>query len=258
MNALHDAPAAGSKVSADWLTMIDALSDGVLLVDALRLDVVAANRAAGVLFGVAAAALIGRAASDLGATPEDEAFWQGVSTDIAGSIASDSLLHRADGAVVAVERRVDRVQLAQQALYVVALHDRSEEVRTARDLAITASECRATLESLADGVLVSDLAGRIRNFNRRFALLWQLPDELLLQRDDAGVHSWLCRSVADPAAYQRRLAELDAAPLLGASDKLVLRWGAAVERIVAPQLSHGRPIGRIATYRDITGSLHHR
>jgi hypothetical protein len=98
-------------------------------------------------------------------------------------------------------------------------------------------------------VLVVDLVGHIRNFNRRFSALWELPDEMLLLRADDEVFEWMRQRVETPASYVRRLAEIDADPLLRATDTIRLRSGVLVERSSVPQLSRGRPIGRVFTYR---------
>ena len=76
-------------------------------------------------------------------------------------------------------------------------------------VAVGTAELAATLESVADGVLVVDLAGHISHFNRRFAALWELPDEMLLLRADDEIFDWMRQRVADPASYMRRLAEID-------------------------------------------------
>jgi hypothetical protein len=57
--------------------------------------------------------------------------------------------------------------------------------------------------------------------------------------------------VADPGVYMRRLAEIDAAAMLRATDTLSLRSGAVLERVTLPQLSRGRPIGRVFSYRVV-------
>ena len=52
-----------------------------------------------------------------------------------------------------------------------------------------------------------------------------------------------------PADYVRRLAEIEADPMLRATDTLRLRSGALCERVTLPQLCRGRPIGRVFSYR---------
>ncbi|MBV9891489.1 MAG: PAS domain-containing protein [Rhizobacter sp.] len=117
-------------------------------------------------------------------------------------------------------------------------------------MAATVAELAATLESTPDAVLVVDLAGRIRNFNRRFAALWELPEEMLVLRADDAVFDWLRSRVESPAEYERRLAEIDRDPALRATDTLRLRSGALLERTTLPQLARGRPIGRVFAYRS--------
>jgi diguanylate cyclase (GGDEF)-like protein/PAS domain S-box-containing protein len=143
-------------------------------------------------------------------------------------------------------------------LYVVALHDRSEQFRAERALEASAADLRATLESTDDGILVTDLSGRIRNFNRRFAALWNIPDEMLTRREDDAVLEWMRRSVLEPGTYMRRLATIDDATMLQASDVLKLHSGKVLERVATPQCTSGRPIGRVYSFRDITEKLEAR
>ena len=236
--------------------LIEAMLHAVWLVDAAALRIVGANRAAGALLGVPAADLLGKPVLELAATPEDLCFWSDVTDGASDNIESDTLVRRFDGATVPVTRRVSRVEPgAGLALYVVALHDRSEQVHAQRELEVAAAQLAATLESTADGILVTDLSGRIRNCNQRFAQMWEVPPELLLQRDDDALLEWMRRSVVDPAAYMRRMAALEEATMLQSSDVLQLHSGKVIERVSLPQCSRGRPIGRVYSYRDITEKI---
>jgi PAS domain S-box-containing protein len=234
-----------------WPALIEAMLEAVCLVEPEGLRIVAANGAAGRLLGEAPADLVGRDMLATAPTPEDEAFWQRVSDKRAPAhILSDSFVTRAGGQAVPVVRRVSRIEPAPgNALYVVALYDRSEQLRVESAAATSTAELAATLESITDGVLVLDLGGRIRNFNRRFSALWELPEEMLLLHADDEVLDWMRSRVESPAAYTRRLAEIEADPMLRATDTLRLRSGALVERVTLPQLSRGRPIGRGYSYR---------
>lgn len=235
-----------------WPALIESMLDGVYLVEPDGLRIVAVNAAAGKLLGVAPADLVGRDVLATAATPEDESFWRTVAetSGVDNGIVSESLVVRADGSAVPVVRKVRRIEPAPgTALYVVALHDRSEQVQVERAAEVVAAELAATLESIGDGVLVIDLAGHISNFNRRFAALWAVPAEMLLLRADDEIFDWMRRQVADPAAYMRRLAEIDADTMLQSSDGLRLRSGVLIDRVTLPQCSRGRPIGRVFSFR---------
>jgi PAS domain S-box-containing protein len=234
-----------------WPALIEAMLEAVCLVEPEGLRIVAANGAAGRLLGVEPAELVGRDMLATAPTPEDEAFWQRVAEKRAcTSLVSDAFVTHASGRAVPVVRRISRVEPAPgNALFVVAWLDRSEQMRVEANAATSTAELAATLESVVDGVLVVDLAGRIRHFNRRFSALWELPEEMLLLRADDEVFDWMRQRVESPAEYTRRLAEIEAAPMLRATDALRLRSGALLERATLPQLSRGRPIGRVFSFR---------
>ncbi|MEY4563687.1 MAG: hypothetical protein RLZZ618_2964, partial [Pseudomonadota bacterium] len=199
-----------------------------------------------------------RGVAELSATPEDLAFWDDVAAGWTESILSESLVCRFDGRVVPVTRRVSRVRLDEPPvhdIYLVVLQDRSAQEATQIELESRVAELRATLESTADGILVTDLGGAIRGFNRRFASLWGLRDDMLTDRDDAAVHAWMRRSVTDPDDYERRLASILEATLLQTSDVFTLHSGRVIERVTLPQCSRGQPIGRVYSFRDITEKL---
>ena len=241
-----------------WPVLIESMLEAVCLVEPEALRIVAANAAAGRLFGVEPSELIGRDMLATAATPEDAAFWAGVA-DRRGAdvgIVSETLVVHAAGRPVPVLRRVSRIEpAAGNVIYVVAMHDRSEAVRVERAAGIVAAELAATLESVRDGVLVVDLAGHISNFNRRFAVLWDVPEEMLLLRADDEIFDWMRHRVAEPGVYMRRLAEVDASEMLQASDVIVLRSGAVLERASVPQRSQGRTIGRVFSYRVVAAGL---
>ena len=243
----------GTASTAPWMPLLQALPHAVWVVDAASHTIVGANAAAGELCGARASELVGRDVLDFAATPEDHAFWREAAEGRADTIESEAWVRRADGATTPVTRRAMRLEpvLHAGALFVVSLDDRAAAQRRERELERRLAELQATLDSLTEGVLVVDLQGEIRNFNRRFADLWDLPDDTLLQRADDAVLDWMRRSVADPAGYMRRLAFIDDAPLLRARDVVELQSGRMLERIAVPQVGRGRPIGRVFTFREV-------
>ncbi len=238
-----------------WQGLIDGMIEGVWIVDAFELRIVATNRKAAELLGMRPDALVGRPVVELAATPEDVYFWEDVAAGLSDHILSETLLLGANEVAVPVERRVTHVLLPDGGVFVVGLRDQSEERRVGNELEKLVAELRATLESTADGILVTDLDGAISGYNHRFAELWELPQALSTERDDASVYRWMARNVADPAGYAARLAAIEQAPLLETTDLLVLRSGTVLERVSMPQCARGRPIGRVYSFRDITRRL---
>ena len=242
---------AADAARRTWPHLIESMLEAVCLVEPEGLRIVAANRPAGRLLGVDPAELIGRDMHELAATPEDACFWEEVAASLRHCITSESFVARPGGEAVPVTRRVSRIEPAPGAvLYVLALLDRSAEFEAGRNAEVVQAELQATLESVSDGVLVTDLAGHISHFNRRFADLWDLPVEVLQLQADDEVFDLMRMQVAEPRQYMLRLAEIDADEMLESLDRFALRSGRVIERTTAPQCSRGRPIGRVFTFRE--------
>ncbi|MEO3715112.1 putative bifunctional diguanylate cyclase/phosphodiesterase [Roseateles flavus] len=240
--------------------LLDALQEAVWLVDAHGLTVLQANEAARQLLGLSSAQLVGRRIESLCVTPEDLLFWSEVAGGACEELHTETLMRHADGHTLWVDRRACLVQADGahphgRALWVVSMRDLSAQRRGEEEREALLVDLRSTLESTADGILVTDLAGRLRNFNQRFATLWGIPEDLLQQRDDAAVQAWMRRSVTDGAAYAARLAALLDAPLLQSSDVIQLLDGRVLERVSLPQWSRQRPVGRVFSFRDLSDQL---
>lgn len=239
-----------------WEALIEGMLEAVLLVEPVQLSVVAANRAAHKLLGVPSHSLPGRSVIDLAAAPEDMFFWEDVAAGLSNNIYSETLLRRADGQAIHVMRRVTLARLdAATSMYVVAIRDHTDQRQVETELEKLISELRATLESTADGILVTDLDGGIRSYNHLFAKLWGLPEEMLTSRNDAAVYAWMDNCMVDASHYNERLAIIRRSPLMEASDVLVLHSGKVLERVTLPQYARGRPIGRVYSFRDISQKL---
>ncbi|WP_395701723.1 putative bifunctional diguanylate cyclase/phosphodiesterase [Aquabacterium sp.] len=249
-------PSTAPRLAA-WSQLLAAMADAAWLVDAHGLRVCAVNDAACDLLGRPAEQLCDMAAPRLIATPEDQAFWDQLAQGpVAGHawLDSETTLVSASGRLVRVQRRIQPLAEAGAAPshFLVTLQDRTEQQRQQDEREALLAELQATLESTADGILVTDLAGRITAFNRRFAQIWGIPEALLTQRNDEAVYDWMRRSVVDPEAYQRRLAAIQDATLMQANERLTLLSGQVIDRVTQPQNWQGRPTGRVWAFRDQT------
>ena len=240
--------------------LLDGLADAAWLVDLHTATVVAANVAAHQLFMRAPQGLLGEPAAGLAASPEDLVWWTEAAAGELAPLHSDTVVATPDGRALHVSRSIRPVHLLAvdggRALHaLVVLSDRSAEQRAEAQREELLAELQATLESTADGILVTDLGGRVRAFNRRFADLWGMPVSLLQQHDDAAVQAWMARSLTDPVVYGQRLQALAQAALISASDRLELVTGQVLERVTRPLFSGGRPQGRVWSFRDLTEGL---
>jgi len=247
-------PLAAPAGLAAWLAMLDSLGEPAWIVEAETLAVAGLNPPARSLLGLNDVAPRDLNATSLIGTPEDLAFWDEVGAGRAGRLESEAMVVATDGRLLQVMRRIAPLQVrgSQPTHYLVMVQDRSEQARQQQEREALLTELQATLESTADGILVTDLAGRIRAFNRRFAQLWDMPSDLLNGAQDDAVFDWMRRSVSDPRAYQRRLAALQESTLTRAADTLQLLSGQTFEMVTQPQVCRGRPIGRVWAFRDRT------
>jgi diguanylate cyclase (GGDEF)-like protein/PAS domain S-box-containing protein len=236
-----------------WQVLMAAMLEAIWLVDPLTLRIVAANPAACTLLDLSVEELIGKPVIELTATPEDQFFWEDVAAGLSSQIHSETMVRSNLGVPIAVERRVSRVPLeAGNSLFLVSLRDLRQQRRVEESHERLMAELRATLESTADGILVTDLAGSVRNYNRHFARLWDMPEELLLQRNDRALYQYLASCVVDRETYEARLAEIEQSRPVQTTDVLELHSGRLLERVTLPQYSRGRSIGRVFSFRDIT------
>ena len=109
--------------------------------------------------------------------------------------------------------------------WLVLLHDQTRRRRAEAEREGLLAELRATLESTADGILVTDLSGRVRSFNRRFVQIWELPGGHLHEPGDAGLWLSLQRLLSDGDLYRRRIDALLSEPLTRSTDTFAPgRW----------------------------------
>ena len=238
---------------ASWQAVLNAMLESVWLVDPMTLRIVAVNPAACALLDLTEHELVGKAVIELTATPEDQFFWEDVAAGLSHQIHSETMVRSNLGVPIAVERRVSRLPVDQHnSVFMVSMQDMRQQRRIEASHERLMAELRATLESTADGILVTDLSGSVRNYNRHFARLWDLPEELLLQRNDQALYQYLAGCVVEREAYQARLIEIERSRPVQATDVLELHSGRLLERVTLPQYSRGRAIGRVFSFRDIT------
>ncbi|MBN1125981.1 MAG: CBS domain-containing protein [Sedimentisphaerales bacterium] len=120
-----------------------------------------------------------------------------------------------------------------------------QQIRDSEDL------LRATLESTADGILVTDDKHLISHCNQRFLEIWELSEELISYERAKSLFDVLLNRLKNPEALRkllrRSISESSNQPtvLHLTSDKILELW-------IRPLMRGGQPSGRVCNFRDIT------
>jgi len=132
------------------------------------------------------------------------------------------------------------------------LEDITELKRGEEKVRQTLSLLTASLEATADGILVTDLEGRIVTCNRQFVEMWQVPQPLL----DSGLEGPLLQHalglLKQPDVYAVQAMEHYDNPEVVNRHVFEFIDGRIFERYSKPQKVDGKVIGRVRSYRDIT------
>ena len=232
--------------------MLEHGDEIVLLVDVATQQILAANGAASRLLGYTQDELTGRAITDIECALTDIFYWEEVRQGTATELSQmEATYRRQNGELLSVSKNITRPANHPELLAICAMPNDAQH-RVEKDLADMGARLRATLEATADGILLLDWNGAIVNINRRFAHIWQIPDELLLADNDQAVFDFLASRVQGPEIYRNRLAEIHPDSDDETLDILKLHDDRFLERKSHPAKLGKQIIGRVFTFADIT------
>lgn len=113
----------------------------------------------------------------------------------------------------------------------------------------------ATLESTADGILVSDSYGGITRFNQKYVEMWRIPEMVVASADHNQMLGVVVGQLIDPHSFLKKLIELRGTNVKTSADRhgiLELKDGRTFEWNSSPQRVDGESIGRVWSFHDIT------
>jgi PAS domain S-box-containing protein len=128
----------------------------------------------------------------------------------------------------------------------------TERKRAEEALRWSETQLYVILESTADGILAVDSKGKVIEANQRFAELWRVPQSLMDARDDRALLDFVLDQLSDPDTFLKKVQSLYGTDALD-MDTLAFKDGRIFERYSFPMIMDGAVIGRVWSFRDITG-----
>lgn len=231
--------------------MLDHSSHMMLLVEPSQCQIIVVNLTARQMLGYSEEKLLAMTITDVESSLPDIFYWEearnGQYLEIA---AQDSEYRCADGSTLTVSKSIKVVHHDGRSFLLVQARSNQDEHKVEDVLAQTLSQLRATLESTGNGILVIDWQGRIASMNRLLSNMWKIPDELLLDRNDASILAFIAESVVETDACRTRLQEI--VDSNETEDFFRLKDGRVFECSSRPQYLGEHIIGRVFGYNDIT------
>lgn len=112
---------------------------------------------------------------------------------------------------------------------------------------------KATIESTADGLLVVDNNSKVVLYNRKFSEMWKISEEVLDSNEDFEFLEYVKDQLLTPEKFTGSVRNFNDDALEITSDVMECADGRVFERYSQPQVISGSSIGRVWSFRDITG-----
>src|SRR6201999_3615201 len=88
---------------------------------------------------------------------------------------------------------------------VLIARDVRERKESEREIRKGVTLLQSTLDSTADGILVTDDRGKVLTYNQRFADMWRIPPELLAVADERSIVGYVIDQLSHPSSFVRTI-----------------------------------------------------
>ena len=238
-------------------SIVDNIADGIVVIGERGL-IESFNHAAERIFGYQAPEVIGQNVNMLMPEPyhgeHDQYvhnYTNGGPKKIIGT-ERETEGRRKNGEIFPLELAVTEIERGSHRAFVGITRDISRRKR-AEEAVFRSNELlkAATMESTADGILVTSLASGVLYYNSRFLKMWDLPAEVLESKELGELTNKLLVQVEDPELFARRAAELNGT-IEESYATFGLKDGRVVEFYSRPLLDAEGVAGRVWSCRDVT------
>ncbi|MEN6428446.1 MAG: ATP-binding protein [Phycisphaerales bacterium] len=230
--------------------VLNSIVTGVLIIDCESRQIVDVNTHAAAAIGLPKEQIVGRVCHQFicpaqkGSCPI---------TDLGQTVdRSERVLLGHGGAHIPILKSVVPVTWQGHEYLIESFIDIGRLTRVEDEARESLSLLEAALESMADGLLVVDGFGKIKEYNRQFQELWGLSDSVLDTRDDNLALASATPRLRDPEAFLRNVHGLYEQREEEGHDLIEFQDGRIVEYYSKPQRIGEQVVGRVWSFRDIT------
>ncbi|MCP4583153.1 MAG: PAS domain S-box protein [candidate division Zixibacteria bacterium] len=114
---------------------------------------------------------------------------------------------------------------------------------------------RATVESTADGILVTDIKGNITHTNARFVEMMNIPQEIIESKHAVSLIEHIKIRVSNPEKCLTNLQDPEQT-LREKAETIYFKDGQIYERYASPLIQNNELTGMVCNFRDITERKH--
>ncbi|NMB79333.1 MAG: PAS domain S-box protein [Methanomicrobiales archaeon] len=166
----------------------------------------------------------------------------------------DCRIIRKDGSIRHLESTISTIRYHGADAILGSARDVTKRMEVLRELRFMNVLLTTQQETSPEAILIVDDTGKIVSYNQQFVRIWGVPDNLIRNRDDEPVLSFVTAQQADPELFLERVRYLYKHRDEKSFEELRLRDGRILERFSSPMLGDDRKYyGRVWYFRDITG-----
>jgi len=255
MLQLEKANKALTEAGERYRSLLDIAHDAVFIADVGSGEVMDCNQSAEQLLGRTRDQIIGMRQRDVhppGEAERYEQLFQDRASSGSGLNPADTHVYHADGYSIPVEISAGVSMIAGHKVIVGIFRDLRERFAAQQKISRTGSLLDATGERTADGILIVDMEGTVVHHNRRFAQLWNLPENVLEAGSDDALLAFVSDQLKDPDDFLAKVKAVYGSPGIESFDLLALQDGRIFERYSRPHRADDVFVGRVWIFRDVT------
>ncbi len=158
-----------------------------------------------------------------------------------------------NGDILDVEINTRMLDLSGKPLLVGVWRDITEHKRAQEEIKLKNTVLQTQQEVSLDAILVVDENAQIVSYNQQFIDLWQLPPQMVNERQDVPLLQTVLEQIAEPEAFLARVQYLYEHRDDKSREEIPLKDGRIIDRYSAPVTgADGQYYGRVWYFRNIT------